>query len=319
MSRLPDTTGVADEVIMPRIQRNEYDHAIRASGAKIVDVGVCNYAMGMGSSTNVEKWELEDAVTENTAAFAYVPWKNTQLQLDTVIDVAHEHNLPVIVDAAGTIPPTSNLSYFIDKGADLVIFSGGKAIRGPQSTGILAGRKDLVRSAALQHLDWGVFEEVWDPPSELIEKEKISGVPRHGIGRGFKVGREELAGFITALELFVDEDDEKVKEVWEERSQKIKEKLNSPTIDKIIVDDGPAKTPIDTEVRSDYLPTVYIHLDLDKSKINAWELVKSLRNEDPRIFVKADVTDKSMFAMTTMSITNEDIDYIVNRILENIE
>ena len=93
------------------------------------------------------------------------------------------------MDAAGELPPRSNLRDVLTTGADLVCFSGGKAIRGPQATGILCGRRDLVGPAALQMLDLDDHFDLWDPPPELIDKARLRGMPRHGIGRGMKVSR----------------------------------------------------------------------------------------------------------------------------------
>ena len=97
--------------------------------------------------------------------------------------VAHDAGVPVLVDAAAQVLPASNLQKFIAMGADLVAFSGGKQIGGPQASGILCGRKDLVGAAALQHLDLDIYWEQWSPPRALIQKEKLVGAPHHGIGR----------------------------------------------------------------------------------------------------------------------------------------
>ncbi|MFB6295864.1 MAG: L-seryl-tRNA selenium transferase, partial [Halobacteriales archaeon] len=129
MDRLPETPGVPDEVVMPRTHRNGYDHAIRAAGATIVDVGTNDNHLGTGS-TNVELWEIADAIGEDTAAVAYMEKSYTQPDLADVIEVAHDHDVPVLVDAAAELPPKENLRAFVEQGADLVAFSGGKAIRG---------------------------------------------------------------------------------------------------------------------------------------------------------------------------------------------
>jgi L-seryl-tRNA(Ser) seleniumtransferase len=111
--------------------------------------------------------------------------------------------LPVIVDAAAQLPPAANHTRIIADGADLVAFSGGKAIGGPQASGILAGRADLVGSALVQMLDMDVPPETWRPPLGL----NMAGPPHHGIGRGFKAGKEEIVGLLVALERFLARDE----------------------------------------------------------------------------------------------------------------
>src|SRR5438270_11721230 len=97
--------------------------------------------------------------------------------------------------------PRHNLRSLPATGADLVAFSGGKAIRGPQATGILCGRRDLIGAAAVQLLDMDDHPELWDPPPDLIDKHRLAGLPRHGIGRGFKVSKEQIVALLTALRL----------------------------------------------------------------------------------------------------------------------
>ena len=124
--------------------------------------------------------------------------------------------VPVIVDAAAELPPRANLRRFIAEGADLVAFSGGKAIGGPQASGILAGRADLIASVALQHQDMDVRAETWNRRS-LIGSGAIAGVPHQGFGRSLKVGREEIVGLLTALERYVAGSDDEDARVWTER------------------------------------------------------------------------------------------------------
>ena len=202
MERLPDTSGMKNEFIISREHRNGYDHSIRLAGARLVEVGMNEQVAGAGVR-RTEAWEYEAAITDQTAGIAYVINPNSRPPLEEVVKVARKFGLYVLVDAAAEIPPVSNLSAFIDMGADLVAFSGGKALRGPQATGILCGRSELITSVALQHLDMDEIFEIWDPPQNLIPKENISAIPRHGIGRGFKVAKEQIVGLLTALELFV--------------------------------------------------------------------------------------------------------------------
>ena len=114
----------------------------------------------------------------------------------------------MIVDAAGQLPPASNLRRFIGEGAELVTFSGGKAIGGPQGSGILAGKRDLIMSALLQQLDLDIYWEQWNPPDSLIDKHRLKGAPQHGVGRPCKVGKETIVGLLVALRRFTSESDE---------------------------------------------------------------------------------------------------------------
>jgi D-glucosaminate-6-phosphate ammonia-lyase len=124
-----------------------------------------------------------------------------------VVRIAQAAAIPVLVDAAAELPPRGNLRRFIEEGADLVAFSGGKSIGGPSASGILCGRKQLIASALLQQLDLDYVSDDWRPPSQLIDRSALRGVPRHGIGRSCKVGKEQIIGLLTALERFAGEDD----------------------------------------------------------------------------------------------------------------
>jgi D-glucosaminate-6-phosphate ammonia-lyase len=213
MARLPDTRGMKNEVIMIRSQRNSYDHAIRAAGATIVEVGLPDRHAGAGVR-DAEGWEIEEAITEHTAAIFYVADAASQPTLPEVTAIAKRHEIPVIVDAAAQLPPQSNLKRFVAEGADLVAFSGGKVLGGPQASGILCGRKELIMSAALQHLDLDIYADMWEPPKSLIDKRKLKGTPQHGIGRSCKAGKEEVVGLLMALKLFVSEGDEVRHKRW---------------------------------------------------------------------------------------------------------
>jgi L-seryl-tRNA(Ser) seleniumtransferase len=206
MARLPDSAGMKNECVMVRSQRNFYDHAIRAAGMKIVEVGLPDRYAGAGVR-DAEGWEIDDAINERTGAVFYVADAQARPPLAEVTAVAHARGVPVIVDAAAQLPPQANLRRFIAEGADLVAFSGGKALGGPQASGILAGRRDLVMAAALQHLDLDVFWDMWEPHASLIDKSRLKGAPQHGIGRSCKAGKEEIVGLLTALRLFTAEGD----------------------------------------------------------------------------------------------------------------
>lgn len=205
MERLPDTDGIPNEVIMFRAHRNAYDHAIRAAGARIVDIGFNDIAVGSGVR-GLEGWEIEAAVGPRTVAIAFTAGLPGVAALPMVCEVAARHGLPVIVDAAAQLPPRENLQRFIAEGAALVAFSGGKAIRGPQGTGILCGRRELVASALIQQLDMDVSPDTWNPAEGLIPRELVTAPPHHGIGRGFKVDKESIVGLLVALERFASRD-----------------------------------------------------------------------------------------------------------------
>ena len=213
MSQLPDTRGMKNEVIIVRSQRNSYDHAVRSVGIRLIEVGLPDRFSGAGVR-DAEAWEIADAITERTAAVYYVATLRALPSLEEVVQVCRSREVPVLVDAAGQLPPASNLKKFIDQGADLVAFSGGKAIRGPQSTGILCGRKDFISSAALQHMDLDVVDELWQPSDHLIDRGQLPGIPHNGIGRPCKVGKEEIVGLLTAIRLFVDQDPAIRKAEW---------------------------------------------------------------------------------------------------------
>jgi D-glucosaminate-6-phosphate ammonia-lyase len=201
MERLPRCEGFPNEFVVAREHRNSYDHAVRASGARLVEVGFNEIATGAGVR-RAEAWEYAAAFGPHTAGVLYVFTRDSQPPLGEVVRLAHAHQLPVLVDAAGELPPRANLTAIAASGADLVAFSGGKAIRGPQATGILCGRRELIGAAALQMLDMDDHFELWQPPAELIDRSRLAGMPRHGIGRGFKVSKEQIVALLAALKMF---------------------------------------------------------------------------------------------------------------------
>jgi L-seryl-tRNA(Ser) seleniumtransferase len=178
ITRLPDTRGMRNEIVIQRAHRFAYDQAYRVAGGVLVEIGLAR---------RTQAFELEQALTERTAAVAFLisPFTSPPgvLSLEQVVAIAHARGVPVIVDAASMLPPRANLTKFLRLGADLVSFSGGKGIRGPQSTGFLVGRRDLVRAAAL------------------------NASPNQALGRAAKTSKEEIAGLVVALELFMAEDE----------------------------------------------------------------------------------------------------------------
>ena len=198
MEKLPFCDGFPHEIVVAREQRNGYDHAVRAAGAKLVEVGFHEIVAGAGVR-RVEPWEYQAAFGPGTAGVLYVLDPAAKPPLSEVVALAHSRHLPVLVDAAGELPPRANLRTILASGADLVAFSGGKAIRGPQATGILCGRRDLIGAAALQMLDLDDHPELWQPPPELIDRQRLLGLPRQGIGRALKVSKEQIIALLTAL------------------------------------------------------------------------------------------------------------------------
>lgn len=193
MNRLPDTTDIPNEIIVHKSHRNDYDHALRLAGARFLEAGFPYHTF---------PYDIESLITKRTVALFYLAAAGVnEVPLNVFVNIAHKHGLPVIVDAAAALPPAENLRSVVASGADLVAFSGGKHIQGPQASGILCGRKDLILAATLQHQDMDVFPENW-PGRSLIHDGVIPSPPHHGIGRGFKVGKEEIAGLLAALKLY---------------------------------------------------------------------------------------------------------------------
>jgi L-seryl-tRNA(Ser) seleniumtransferase len=227
MAALPHAEGFPNEILLPRTHYTGYAHAVRASGARLVDLGHNDRGTGAGVR-GLEAWEIEAAITSRTAAFAFAASPGNAADLATVVEVCKPKNIPVIVDAAAQLPPKSNLKKYIELGADLVAFSGGKAIGGPQASGILAGRRDLVGAALVQQLDMDVSPATWSPP-ELIDAAAMKGIPHHGLGRGFKAGKEEIVGLVVALERFAAADDEASNAGLEARLRRIAQEIGLPT------------------------------------------------------------------------------------------
>jgi D-glucosaminate-6-phosphate ammonia-lyase len=201
MNRLPEVPDGRNAFIVVRSQRNMYDRAVIVAGGRIVEVGIPDRYSGPGVR-DASAWEIAAAITPETAAIYYLAHPHSLPPLTEAAAVAQEHGIPLLVDAAAQLPPADNLRRFLEQGADLVAFSGGKAIGGPQASGILCGRADLVASALLQMLDLDVFPDLWQAPPEFAALRQLPGLPQHGIGRSCKVGKEEIVGLLVALERF---------------------------------------------------------------------------------------------------------------------
>jgi D-glucosaminate-6-phosphate ammonia-lyase len=309
MERLPDTEGMPNEVVMCRGHRTGYDHAIRAAGARIREIGFSDRGTGAGIR-GVEAWEIEAAITPRTVAIAYVATRMNQPPLRDVVTEARRHGKPVIVDAAAQLPPPGNLRRFIDEGADLVAFSGGKAIRGPQASGILCGRRDLIGAAALQQLDMDVAPETWDPPEGLIPRHALRGIPHHGLGRGFKVGKEEIVGLLVALQEYIASDTAVEIAAMERRLAAIAETL--------------AKTPhvatrLLSSAETGHYPILELVLDETAVGRSAWAVSQALQQDDPPIHLNERRAAEGILTIHPAGLGDRDGARIVARLVAILE
>ena len=236
---LPNLPGPRPEVIMQKTHRYLFDQAVTTTGAKIIEVEGAE--------------EMEKAINEKTvmALFFNAAGKSSISHSDFVA-VAKKHKIPTLLDAAADVPPVENLFKFQKIGFDLVTFSGGKMIRGPQSAGLLFGRKDLITAARLNH-----------SPNEAP------------IGRPMKVNKEEMFGMYAALKAYIERDHKKEWEDWLQRTKHIGAQLESlPSVKtETVVDPGPANA----------FPSLNVSWDQNKIKIKPKEVVKALKDGTPSI------------------------------------
>jgi L-seryl-tRNA(Ser) seleniumtransferase len=301
MNRLPDTSGMANEIVIVRSQRNFYDHLIRAVGIRLVEIGLPDRYAGAGAR-DAEAWEIADALSERTAAVHWVAGPNARPRLEQVVEVAHAAGVPVLVDAAAQLPPASNLRRFIEVGADLVTFSAGKAIGGPQAAGILCGRRYLVMAAALQNLDLDVFYELWAPPAHFIDKTRLKGLPQHGIGRSCKIGKEQIVGLLTALRLFVEEDHAARRARWRGLMQELVDGLAGFQHARVhLLDEGE-------------VPEVALDVDEAAAGVSALELVKRLEHGTPAVFANPGSVDRGRILFNPMALKDGDPAQIAERV-----
>lgn len=237
-SLLPDASQMKNEIIVMRAQRNAYDKAIEASGARVVEIG---------DGDETLEYELEGRINEKTAAvfyFASSLYQRGSLDLKRTIEIAHRRGVPVVVDAAAQLPPVENLWHFTQLGADIAVFSGGKTLCGPQDSGLLLGKKELL----------------WDC--------RRFGAPSHGICRSSKTSRESMVGLYAALEAYIQRNHGEFKEMLVGLNEKIRHYIqDSPSVLKTgMVSSGP--------VGQDY-PRLFIWLkpeqDAGQVKHKMWE------------------------------------------------
>jgi L-seryl-tRNA(Ser) seleniumtransferase len=234
----------------------------------------------------------------------YVAGGGSRPPLEEVVRVAKKHGVPLLVDAAAQLPPASNLRRFIAAGADLVAFSGGKAIGGPQGSGILCGRRDLVMSAVLQCLDLDIEWEQWSPPPSLIDKGRLPGLPPHGIGRTCKVGKETIAGLLVALRHFVTEDEGARRAVWQDR------------VDDLAAALKPLRNAV-VSVREGGVPKLLLTLRPNSPK-TAMQLCIELQNGDPSIHVDPSQVAAGVLGFNPTCLTDADVPRLARRLLQVI-
>jgi len=244
--RLPDTTGMPGEILMLKSHRILYDQAILLSGARVKEIGSTSFA----SSDLVEA-----EINENTALFVYIAENENvrgSVPLPELISVLKKHNIPIVVDAAAELPPVKNIIGYLKAGADMVLFSGGKEIRGPQDSGLILGSK------------------------EFIDACTANCCPNYSIGRSMKISKEVIAGLVAAVELFVDKDYDKQIKDWEDMSNKIAKSLENRT---------------DIEIRTGYptepgiQPVDILRVFLKPLRMSALELQEKLQNAPTPVYV----------------------------------
>ena len=278
--RLPDTTEMPNEIVIKRSHHSEFTQSWREAGAELVWVG---------GDDDAEDDEIEAGISDQTVALGFIASRSHPDSfdgLDCMIRIAHRHSLPVLVDAAAMLPPAENLRRFIDHGADLVVYSGGKAIRGPQSTGILCGRQELVVAAA------------------------ANNSPNHAIGRPAKVAREEIVGLVVALERYVQRDHEAEMQTWHAQAQVIVDTVSTASGIKAMIAQDDWVRPV---------PEVSISFTTQWSGRTAHQIVEDLAKGDPAIIIEANRrADEDIFVNPINLMPGEE-ELLAHRLLAAME
>ena len=241
---LPDLTMMKSEVIIQKSHRFGYDHAVRNCGVTLVEVET--------------REDLERAINPETAMMLFYNNNNKEgkIQDEEFVQLGKKHGVPTFNDAAADVPPVENLWKYTKMGFDLVTFSGGKGIRGPQSAGLLLGRKDLIAAARLNA-----------PPNG------------NTVGRGMKVNKEEMLGMLAALELYLEKDHEKERREFDKRAEEIRKAATSV----------PGVTPeVFVPEVANHVPHVRITWDAAALGITANDVVTALRDGEPSIGTRAE-------------------------------
>jgi L-seryl-tRNA(Ser) seleniumtransferase len=277
IERLPGTTGLKNEVVVQTGHLVSYgapvDQGIRLSGAKLVPVG---------QATSAHAYQLAGAITENTAAAVYVVSHHVvdygQIPLTTFCKIAHEKGVPVIVDAASEY----DLKCFLEAGADLVLYSGHKFLGGPTS-GIIAGKKDLIAACYLQN---------------------------RGIGRGMKIGKEGMAGVIAALE------------AWEARDHAATRAREQKALDlwKATLEGREGITPvIAPDPTGNPLDRLQIRIDPERANISAWDLADRLGKGERPVIVRDHEAEHGYFYLDPCNLHPNEEFIVAERLVEELD
>ena len=252
VKQLPNTEGMKNEVIMQESHSIGYAQALTNVGAKVVRVKTAK--------------QLERAITDKTCMlwFLNAHTDRGEIKWEEFIDLGKKHNIPTFIDCAADVPPVENLFRFTKMGFDLVAFSGGKGLRGPQSAGLLLGKREYIEAARMHT----------PPRGETI-------------GRGMKVNKEEVLGMLAALELYLEKDHRKEWEMWESQIQLISDSANSVV---------GVETEIHVPPYANHVPSLRIRWDEKKVKITPNEVRKQLTEGHPSIQT---VGDSKSVGMTT--------------------
>ncbi len=237
--QLPDLTGMKSEVIIKRSHRNPFDHQLRATGVKLIEIE--------------SRDDFSRAVSPRTAMMHFSNFANAsgQIKVDEWAKLAVENHIPSFIDAAADTPPVSHLWDYAKMGYDLIAFSGGKAMRGPQCAGLLLGKKDLIRYALLNN-----------SPNEDT------------LGRGQKVGKEEIVGMVKALELYLHEDHEALAQEWWKRLDMISKQITTV--------DGVSTAYFVPDI-ANHVPSMQINWDPRRISLAPRDVYDALRKSKPSI------------------------------------
>jgi uncharacterized pyridoxal phosphate-dependent enzyme len=250
IEQLPDLTGMKSEVLIQKSHRNPFDHQLRSTGIKLIVVESPD--------------DVKSAINPQTAMMHFSNFANDegQIKVEEWLKLAHDHQIPAFIDAAADTPPVSHLWDYANMGYDLICFSGGKAIRGPQCAGLLIGKKDLVANALLNN----------SPHEDTL-------------GRSQKVGKEEIVGMVKALECYLNDDHAALNEEWQRRLDLIVAKVKSVPG---VTTDFPALSI------ANHVPHLHITWDQRQIAITPRDAGSILKKSDPSIVLSASDRGLSM-------------------------